>query len=144
MAFRIPLRPLAFSALLASTAVAVAWTRPAPASDVPPIVASEGDDLEGIMKGIDKNFEATLAAIEKKDAAAAMDLVTKIQQGCISAKTFTPPKIKTVEEKDKPAFVAGFRKQILTLLKSTADLEIAIVDNDFDKAKKIGDEIDAI
>ena len=144
MSFRIPLRPLAFSAILASAAVAVAWTRPAPPSDLlVPIQGKEGDDLEGLMKGIEKNFDAADAAIEKKDAATAMDLMTKIEQSCITAKTMTPPNIKTVEDKDKPAFQTGYRKQILTLLKSTADMEMALADGDFDKAKKVADDIDA-
>jgi len=133
------------TALLATGAVAVAWTNP-PARDVPVPVGvgeGEGDDLEDIMHGIDKNFEAALAAIEKKDAATAMELATKLEQGCIGAKVLTPPKLRTIEEKDKAAFVAGYRKQMLMLLKLTADLEMTLVDNDFEKAKKVADEIDA-
>ncbi|HTF91092.1 MAG TPA: cytochrome b562 [Planctomycetota bacterium] len=144
MSLRIPLRPLACSALLLSAAIAVAWAKPATREPLAPIVASQGDELEDIMHGIDKNFEAAIEAIEKKDGVVALELMTKLQQGCISAKSMTPPKIKTVEEKDKPAFVAGYRKQMLTLLKSIADLEIALVDNDFDKAKKVAEEIDAV
>ena len=144
MAFRTQLRPLILPALLASAAITVAWTNPPSPNTAASIEVGEEEELEDIMHGIDKNFEAVMAAIEKKDAPGAMELTTKLQQSCISAKTFTPPKLKTVEEKDKPAFIAGYRKQMLTLLKSMADLEIALVDNDFEKAKKVGGDIDAI
>lgn len=132
---------MVLTALLASAAVAVSWATPAkaPAS----VAREEGEELEDVMHGIDKNFEAVNAAIEKKDAAAALELTTKIQLACISAKTLTPPKLRTIEEKDKAAFTAGFRKGVLGLLKSTADLEIALVDGNFEKAKEVAAAMDA-
>ena len=96
------------------------------------------------MHGMEKAYEAVITAIEKKDAPAALALMSKIQQSCISAKTLTPPKLKTVEEKDKAAFIAGFRKQMMMLLKASADLEIALIDGELDKAAKITEEIDAL
>jgi hypothetical protein len=146
MAFRIPLRPLVLSTLLVSGAVAVAWTKPVTRDVSVPVGVGEGDgeDLEDIMHGIDKNFEAAIAAIDKKDGPAGMELTTKLEQSCLSAKVLNPPKLRTVEEKDKAAFVAGYRKQMLTLLKGFADLETAFVDNDFEKAKKVAEEIDGI
>ncbi len=140
MAFRLPLRPLVLTALLASAAVAVSWAAPLQEKAA---AAAEGEDLEEVMHGIDKNFEAVNAAIEKKDKAAALELTTKLQLACISAKTLTPPKLRTIEEKDKAAFIAGFRKGILGMLKSTADLEIALVDGNFDEAKKVAESMDA-
>src|SRR5436190_1070179 len=106
MSFRVPLRPLIFSGLLASAALAVAWTTPAApslAQQGPPPKegreGKEGGDLEDVMHGMDKAFEEVIAAIEKKDAPAALALMSKMQQACITAKTMTPPKIRTVEEK---------------------------------------------
>ena len=144
MSFRLPLRPLAFSALLVSAAVAVAWTRPLPVTASERLVVVDEEDLEHLMEEMDKNFEAVLAAIEKKEAAPALELLTKMQLACISAKTLTPPKLRTIEEKGKAAFVAGYRKQMMTLLKGWADLEIALVDANFDAAKKLTDEIDSL
>jgi len=146
MSFRMPLRPLLLSALLVSGAVAYAWPSPAPRGELAPIVASEGEgeeDLEEIMHGIDKNFEAVVAAIEKKEGPTGLEMMTKLEQSCISAKVLTPPKLRTIEEKDKAAFVAGYRKQMLVLLKYMADLEMALVDNNFEEAKKVADQIDA-
>jgi soluble cytochrome b562 len=144
MTTRLPIRPLALCSLLACAAIAVSWSRPPASVVITSAPAVSVDDLEEIMESLDKNFEAVLASIEKKEAAPALELTTKMQQACISAKTLTPPKLRTVEEKDKAAFVAGYRKQILTLLKATADLEIALVDGVFVQAKKVADEIDAM
>lgn len=144
MAIRAPLRVLTLSALLASAVVTVAWTRPVQEKGPPPASAKEGGDLEDVMHGIDKNFEAVIAAIEKKDGPAALELMTKLEQGVLSARLLTPPKLRTVEEKDKPAFVAGYRKQMMTLLKAMADLEIALIDGKLDDAQKLTDEIDNI
>ncbi|HUR28679.1 MAG TPA: cytochrome b562 [Planctomycetota bacterium] len=144
MTFRKSLRPLVLSALLVGGAVAVASTNPSLGRSAPESAGEgEGDDLEEVMQGIDKNFEAATKAIENKDGPAALELMTKLEQGCIGAKILTPPKLRTIEEKDKAAFIAGYRKQVLVMLKSMVDLEIALVDNDFEKAKKVADEIDS-
>lgn len=140
MSFRLPLRPLVLTALLASGAIAVSWATPTGAQLV---TVTEGDDLEDVMHSLDKNFEAVYAAIEKKDAAAGLELMTKMQQACIAAKTLTPPKIRTIEEQDKAAFIAGYRKQMMVLLKATADLEIALIDGNFEEAKKVAEQMDA-
>jgi len=142
MSFRLPLRPVACLALLLSAALAVAWIQPESGPAPAAWVATAEDDLEGIMEGMDKNFEAVYASIEKKEAAPALELMSKLQLACISAKTLTPPKLKTVEEKDKAAFMAGYRKQMMSLLKGWADLEIALLDGDFDQAKKLAEGID--
>ena len=147
MQLRLPLRTLLLPALLVSAAVAVAWTNGAVSHAAPAAVVAaglEGDELEDVMNGIDKNFEAVLQAIEKKDAAAALDLVSKIQQGVVSAKTLPPPKLRTIEEKDKAAFQAGYRKELMNLLKATADLDIALVDGDLAKAKGLAEQIDGL
>ena len=144
MSFRLPLRPVAFSALLLSAAVAVAWIQPDSAAAPTAWTSGAEDDLEEIMEGMDKNFEAVYASIEKKEAAPALELMSKMQIACISAKTLTPPKLRTIEEKDKAAFVTGYRKQMMTLLKGWADLEIALLDGDFDKAKKLAEEMDGM
>ena len=146
MSLRKSLRPLVLSALLVSGAVAVASTQPFATDGTLREIASEGqgEDLEEVMHGIDKNFEAALVAIEKKDGPAALELMTKLEQGCLGAKILTPPKLRTIEEKDKAAFIAGYRKQVLAMLKALVDLEIALVDNDFEKAKTLADEIDAM
>lgn len=136
------LRPLAILGLLSVGAFAVTSagsTLPGPLS--PAVV--EGD-LEESMEAMDQAFEAVLAAIEKKDADAAMDPIGKMQAGCLQAKTMHPPKLRTVEDKEKAAFLAGYRKEMLVLLKVTADLEIALIDKDFEKAKKLTDEIDGM
>ena len=140
MTFRAPLLAFAFPLVLALGAAGLATPRAEPS---PPAV-SLADELEEVMEGMEKNFEAVIAAIEKKDAPAGLELMAKIQQACISAKTLTPPKLRTVEEKDKAAFVAGYRKQVLTLLKATADLEIALIDSDFVKAGELVEQIDAM
>lgn len=145
MSIRLPLRPVALCTLLASAAVAVAWNRPVTAAATPmTLAAGEEEELEEVMEGLDKNFEAALAAIEKKDGPAAIELAGKMQMAAMAAKTMTPPKLRIIEEKDKAAFVAGYRKGVLSLLKATADFEIALIDNDFDKAKKLAEEMDAV
>ena len=53
------------------------------------------------------------------------------------------PKLRTIEEKDKAAFIAGYRKGVLGLLKSSADLEIALIDGNFEEAKKVAAAMDA-
>lgn len=136
------LRPLAILGLLSAGAFAVASSGPTSPAPVSP-VTWEGD-LEESMEAMDQAFEAVLAAIEKKDADAAMEPVGKMQTGCLHAKTMHPPKLRTVEDKDKAAFLSGYRKEMLALLKVTADLEIALIDKDFDKAKKLVDEIDGM
>ena len=70
-------------------------------------------------------------------------------RNCAAGRTSTTlnlatPKLRIIEEKDKAAFVAGYRKGVLSLLKATADFEIALIDNDFDKAKKLAEEMDAV
>lgn len=102
------------------------------------------DELEAVMEKLDENLEAVVAAIDKKDAAAGLELMTKLQQGCITAKTMTPPKTKTVGEKDKALFLAGYRKQLMHLLKAMADLEIALIDGDFAKATETIEQIDKL
>src|SRR5687767_11512934 len=96
MASRAPL--FAFPLLLILGAAGPAESRLA--LDPP---AASADELEEVMEGLDKNFEAVIAAIEKKDGPAGLELMAKLQQACISAKTLTPPKLRTVEEKDKAA-----------------------------------------
>lgn len=144
MSIRVPVRSLALPALLITAAVAVAFANPLqrPEGGRPP-QREGGGELEHVMESIDKNFEAVLQSIEKKDAAAALELVSKIQSGVIESKSMLPPKLRTIEEKDQAAFKAGYRKELMTLLKLTADLDIALVDGDLEKAKAVAEQIDA-
>ncbi len=144
MALRVPLRLLACSALIITAASLVAWATPATQTVSALPAAPDGGDLEEVMHDLEKQFEAVIAAIEKKEAKTALDLMTKVQTICIAAKTMTPPKIRIIPEADKAAFVAGYRKQMMVLLKSAADLEISLIDGDLEKAKKLTEEMDAM
>jgi hypothetical protein len=91
-------------------------------------------DLEKAMQAIDEGVDALEAAVEKKDAPAALELVAKIESSILIAKLQTPPKTKSIEEKGQAAFVSGFRKSVAGLLKTFCDAEIALCDADFTKA----------
>ncbi|MBK8180918.1 MAG: hypothetical protein IPK67_18905 [Planctomycetes bacterium] len=144
MSFRLPHVFLLLPALLVPAVFAFGWNDgEASAAAVPAAISAE-EELEELMHGIDKDFEAVVQSIEKKDAAAALELVLKIQTAGVSAKTMMPPKLRTIEEKDKAAFKVGYRKELNSLLKATADLDNALLDGDMEKAKQVAEQIDAL
>lgn len=96
--------------------------------------AAIDSDLEKAMEAIDEGVDALQAAVEKKDAPAALELVAKIESSILIAKLQTPPKTKSIEEKAQAEFVSGFRKSVAALLKTFCDAEIALCDADFTKA----------
>jgi hypothetical protein len=101
-------------------------------------------DLEKAMGAIDEDFDLLRGALQKKDAAASLELTAKIQTQILAAKVLAPSKAKSVEEAARPAFVAGFRKQLVGLLKAFCDLETAVIDGDFAQAETRAGEIERL
>jgi soluble cytochrome b562 len=128
-------RPLVWTVVLAAGsgfALYGSGTANAAASSAPAVAIE--DELEKAMDTIDQGVESLQGAIEKKDAAGALEHVSRVQSAILEAKLLQPPKTKTVEEKARPAFLNGFRKSLSDLLKHFCDVEMAVCEGDFAKA----------
>lgn len=87
------------------------------------------------MQGAEKRLGK---ALKEKDLAAALPLVVEMERAAQAAKVETPPKAdEIVDAKQKAAFIAGFRKQVIGLQKALCDLEVAAIDGKADDASRI-------
>jgi hypothetical protein len=91
------------------------------------------------MQNAQKRLEKVLAS---KDLAGALPLVLDMQRATIAARVETPPRAQEINDAAKRAeFLAGFRKQLITLDKALCDLETAAIDGKLDEATHIYDSV---
>lgn len=89
--------------------------------------------IQGATKRIDKAFG-------KKDVPAILTSLIDMQKAVQEAKTKSPPKAEDIKDaKEKEAFVNGFRRQLVEMQRALCDVEIGLIDNKLDDAKKVFD-----
>lgn len=97
------------------------------------------DQAMQMMQGAEKRLGK---ALEKKDLAAVLPLVVEMQRAAQAAKVETPPEAEKLSDaKKKAEFVAGFRKQLISLQKALCDLETAVLDGKADDATRLYESV---
>jgi hypothetical protein len=97
----------------------------------------EDTKLAGIMQKMRGDMKRLRPQLESKDQAAAWKTVCSIQQHILEIKQESPEMAQGKSEAERPAFVNAFRAKISELLKTTCDLEAAVLASQFDEAEKV-------
>jgi len=98
--------------------------------------SSAPDDTVGKQMRKVKKAMKTLHKIAADPAqkSAAMEAASSLQSAALAAKGLLPRNAKRMEDpKAKAEFIAGFRKAQIAFIKTSLDLELAIMDGDKDK-----------
>jgi hypothetical protein len=91
------------------------------------------------MQNAQKRLDKMLAS---KDLTGVLPLVLDMQRATIAARVETPPRAEEISDAAKRAeFVAGFRKELITLDKALCDLETAAIDGKLEDATRIYDSV---
>ena len=100
---------------------------PAPAS--PPNGA-----LEQAMKQMSEALKTLEKGVSAENQAAALDELTKFENALIAAKGQVPDAAAKIDDKKRAAFVAEYRKTLVTTLRLALDAESAIVEGKYKDA----------
>lgn len=97
--------------------------------------------LEGIMNRIKAEVRRLGREIDGKNQSAAWKTVCALQRDVLDAKLESPAMTESKPEAERPGFVNAFHAQLSGLLKTTCDLESAVLAGKLDDASRIQKEI---
>jgi hypothetical protein len=126
---------LALPLALAATAflpLAEAW---GPRQDQEQEEHHEESPLHEAMEHMNAALRKADRALKAGDAATALAGLSEFQRNVVAAKTELPPKAETVPETERAAFVAGYRRTLIDVLRISCDVEQALVEGRLDDAR---------
>jgi len=92
------------------------------------------DSLEQAMKQMSEALKTLEQGVNAEHHAAALDELTKFESALIAAKGLVPDSAAKVDDKKRAAFVADYRKTLLSTLRFALDAESAIADGKYKDA----------
>ena len=116
-----------------ATTLLLAWNTPA--QDV--VEGSESvlhesmEDLNSTLRRVNRLIKTP----EKISEAA--DMVAKMEHNALDAKGETPPMAETLEGAAREAFMLGYRRDMIKLLATLTELELACLDGEAEAAQAI-------
>ncbi|MCK6448513.1 MAG: cytochrome b562 [Planctomycetes bacterium] len=129
------------AALLVAGGVAlVAWNslaRAEASATAASLSVSLDEELEGGMREMNGALKAIGKGISAENRDVALEALSKFQRGAIAAKASTPGMAAKLDEKQRPEFVAEYRKMLAETVKLACDAEIAILDGKYKDADEI-------
>lgn len=108
----------------------------APAAAAHKSAAGPEDSLHDVMEAMKPLLKSLSTACAAKAKEPALAAVTEMQRLMLVAKVFEPTTLADTPEADRPALLLGFRKDLLRALKELADVELDVLDGNFDAATK--------
>ena len=107
---------------------------------VNPVMAEEEDTP--LTKEMDTVSSSLKGLRKAKDNAAKAALVRKAQEGCLASLKYLPKIFKDIKDKEELAKKTADYKRLMGLMYSKlAELELAFLNGDEDKADKAYDEL---
>lgn len=97
--------------------------------------AEEEDPLDGAMMRLKGGSRALRGLMAREDAERCLAVVADMQAAVVQAKSEVPHTVEEQPEEARPAFVADYRRTLLTLLEGLIAVERALLDADFEAAK---------
>ncbi len=102
------------------------------------------DALHEAMSTIDRNLRLLRRSLRDKNKnAESLELIAKMQEAVVVSKSAIPPRAAKVAESERAAFLTGYRREMAELLALTAQLELAVLAGDNDKAQELYEKIKA-
>ena len=96
-----------------------------------------GGALDQAMQQMGASMKVLEKGVTAENHAAVLAELAKLESALIAAKAETPETAAKVEEKKRAAFLADYRKTLLTTLKLACDAEIAIADGKYKEAEAL-------
>jgi len=90
--------------------------------------------IEQAMQQMNEAIKVLGKGVNAENRAASLDELAKFQTALMAAKSQTPDSAEKIEEKQRPAFVNEFRKQLIEGMQFSLNAEIAIVDGKYKEA----------
>lgn len=101
-------------------------------------LAAEDTELATQMEQMDDEMKKLRKSLrDPATNADSLDTLTKLQQLTVTAKALTPTKAAEMPEPEKAKFVAAYRKDMAGLLAAYAQIEVAVLDGDNEKAEAL-------
>jgi molybdopterin converting factor small subunit len=104
-----------------------------PAAAAPGAVLGE-KTLEDVMQGLKEKLKQLSAALEGKKQQDALVAVGEMQRLVQLAKTHEPKNLNDTPKAGRPAQVVAFRKDLIGMLRELADVEVEVLDEQYDAA----------
>jgi hypothetical protein len=87
--------------------------------------------LEANMELVEDGMKALRRSVRSPEGwPASLATVAELQQAILTCKTEVPIMAASRPEAERPAFVAAYRKEMATMLRTMTELEIALLDGD--------------
>jgi len=100
-------------------------------------VASSDDELEHAMEQMNAALKSLLKGVNADNRDAALEQIAKFQSGVLVAKLRKPASADKVAEKERPEFLADYRKTLVRVLTVTCETETAILEGKLDDANAL-------
>lgn len=104
-------------------------------------LAKQMEKIDSAMKKLRRSLR------QKEQNAQSLELVAQMQAAALACKGMTPAMAPTIPEAQRAKWLGDYRKQMAQLLSEMANLEVALLDGDNEKAqqihKKLGEMEDA-
>lgn len=110
---------------------------PAPTHASNPTTVDDHEALEAAMGGLVDGLKALSKTIaDPASNTASLATLTDMQKHALAAKQLSPPKLATLEEKDREAAQLSYRADIARLIQELCAMEIEVCEGHNDKAKE--------
>lgn len=94
--------------------------------------------LHDEMEALEKSFKALRRSIrDEAQVAASLQNICDLQAAVLKCKLLQPPMIAGVPAEEQAAFIIAYRKEMLTLLKASIEMEEALLDGRHDETRAI-------
>ncbi len=133
---RVSLRRWFVCGVVASTLLGLlvpsAWTGDQASED------EQKTPLQEAMKALDGPYRKLRRQIgDASRNAESLKLLVTIQRGALAAMGMVPSMTPTLPEAERPQFILSYKRQMLDLIRTTLDVEAALLNNDNEAAKRI-------
>jgi len=126
--------PVLLTAGAATLVVPVPTSVQEPAAAADDAAASNDEQLDEVMKSINKNYRVVRLFLRKPEGDAPLESVYEMQQACMTAKGLKPSIFEKVPAERREEFVTEYKKSMNQFLRTMLDMEDAMLVKDWEGA----------
>jgi hypothetical protein len=86
------------------------------------------------MEALKTNLKAAAMALERTDTTGALKHIAEMQRLVLLAKLEVPANLEAKPDKQRDAYRAEFRKDLVRLMQELLGMELEVLDGDWEKA----------